>query len=154
MTLNAVQGKPLPIYGNGSNIRDWLHVEDHCIAINKVLSEGKPGQVFNIGGKSERTNLTIVKNICSILDRIRPRTDGCSYAEQISFVRDRQGHDFRYAIDTSKIENELNWSPQHNFEEGLEETVAWYLDNAEWVSHVQSGEYQKWIARNYEGRFK
>lgn len=154
MTLNAVQGKPLPIYGNGSNIRDWLHVEDHCIAINKVLSEGKPGDVFNIGGKSERTNLTIVKNICSILDRIRPRTDGCSYAEQISFVRDRQGHDFRYAIDTSKIENELNWSPQHNFEEGLEETVAWYLDNAEWVSHVQSGEYQKWIARNYEGRFK
>ena len=154
MTLNAVQGKPLPIYGNGSNIRDWLHVEDHCIAINKVLSEGKPGDVFNIGGKSERTNLTIVKNICSILDRIRPRTDGCSYAEQISFVRDRQGHDFRYAIDASKIENELNWSPQHNFEEGLEETVAWYLDNAEWVSHVQSGEYQKWIARNYEGRFK
>lgn len=152
MTLNAVSGKKLPIYGTGENIRDWLHVEDHCEAIYEVLTKGKVGETYNIGGKSERTNLFIVNNICSILDEIRPREDGKSYKEQITYVKDRLGHDFRYAINCSKIERELGWTPRHTFEEGIKETIQWYLENPSWVESIKTGAYRKWLEVNYNGR--
>ena len=152
MTLNALAGKPLPIYGTGENIRDWLHVEDHCDAIYEVLTKGRVGQTYNIGGRAERNNLFIVNKICEILDEIKPRSDGKSYKEQITFVKDRLGHDLRYAINCSKIEKELGWKPKHNFEEGLKETIQWYLNNEDWVKNIQSGEYQKWIEKNYKER--
>lgn len=152
MTLNAVSGKKLPIYGTGENIRDWLHVEDHCEAIYEVLTKGKVGETYNIGGKSERTNLFIVNKICSILDEIRPREDGKSYKEQITYVNDRLGHDFRYAINCSKIERELGWTPRHTFEEGIKETIQWYLENPSWVESIKTGEYRKWLEVNYRGR--
>ena len=152
VTLNAVQGKVLPIYGTGENIRDWLHVEDHCEAIYEVLTRGRIGETYNIGGRSERNNLTIVHSICEILDAVQPRNDGKSYKEQITFVKDRPGHDLRYAINCSKIEKELGWGPRHSFEEGLKETVMWYLSNDEWVRQVQSGEYRQWIETNYAER--
>ena len=152
MTLNALAGKSLPIYGTGENIRDWLHVEDHCEAIYEVLTKGRVGQTYNIGGRAERNNLFIVNKICEILDEIKPRSDGKSYKEQITFVKDRLGHDLRYAINCSKIENELGWKPKHNFEEGLKETIKWYLNNEDWVKNIQCGEYQKWIEKNYKER--
>ncbi len=152
--LNAVEGKSLPVYGTGANIRDWLHVEDHCEAIQTVLTKAEPGENYNIGGCSERTNLSIVEAICSILDRIQPRQDGKFYAEQIRYVTDRQGHDFRYAIDTTKIQRDLGWRPKHQFEQGLEETINWYLSHTEWVEHVRTGEYQKWIEKNYKERLR
>ncbi len=152
MTLNSLAGKPLPIYGTGENIRDWLHVEDHCNAIYEVLTKGRVGQTYNIGGRAERNNLFIVNKICEILDEIKPRSDGKSYKEQIAFVKDRLGHDLRYAINCSKIEKELGWKPQHNFEDGLKETIQWYLNNEDWVKNIQSGEYQKWIEKNYKER--
>ena len=152
VTLNAVQGKVLPIYGTAENIRDWLHVEDHCEAIYEVLTRGRIGETYNIGGRSERNNLTIVHSICEILDAVQPRNDGKSYKEQITFVKDRPGHDLRYAINCSKIEKELGWVPRHSFEEGLKETVMWYLSNDEWVRQVQSGEYRQWIETNYAER--
>lgn len=152
VTLNAVQGKVLPIYGTGENIRDWLHVEDHCEAIYEVLTRGRIGETYNIGGRSERNNLTIVHSICEILDAVQPRNDGKSYKEQITFVKDRPGHDLRYAINCSKIEKELGWVPRHTFEEGLKETVMWYLSNDEWVRQVQSGEYRQWFETNYAER--
>ncbi len=152
VTLYAVQGKVLPIYGTGENIRDWLHVEDHCEAIYEVLTRGRIGETYNIGGRSERNNLTIVHSICEILDAVQPRNDGKSYKEQITFVKDRPGHDLRYAINCSKIEKELGWVPRHTFEEGLKETVMWYLSNDEWVRQVQSGEYRQWIETNYAER--
>lgn len=152
MTLNALAGKPLPIYGTGENIRDWLHVEDHCDAIYEVLTKGSVGQTYNIGGRAERNNLFIVNKICEILDEIKPRSDGKSYKEQITFVKDRLGHDLRYAINCSKIEKELGWKPKHNFEDGLKETIQWYLSNEDWVKNIQSGEYQKWIEKNYKER--
>lgn len=152
MTLNALAGKPLPIYGTGENIRDWLHVEDHCDAIYEVLTKGRVGQTYNIGGRAERNNLFIVNKICEILDEIKPRSDGKSYKEQITFVKDRLGHDLRYAINCSKIEKELGWKPKHNFEDGLKETIQWYLNNEDWVKNIQSGEYQKWIEKNYKER--
>jgi dTDP-glucose 4,6-dehydratase len=152
VTLNAVQGKVLPIYGTGENIRDWLHVEDHCEAIYEVLTRGRIGETYNIGGRSERNNLTIVHSICEILDAVQSRNDGKSYKEQITFVKDRPGHDLRYAINCSKIEKELGWVPRHTFEEGLKETVMWYLSNDEWVRQVQSGEYRQWIETNYAER--
>ena len=152
MTLNAVQGKALPIYGTGENIRDWLHVEDHCEAIYEVLSRGRNGETYNIGGRSERNNRTIVNTICEILDETLPRNDGHSYKEQIKFVKDRLGHDLRYAINCSKIEKELGWVPRHTFEEGIRETVNWYLTNETWVQQVQSGAYREWIEMNYVGR--
>ena len=152
MTLNAIGGKSLPIYGTGENIRDWLHVEDHCEAIYKVLTEGRIGQTYNIGGRSERNNITIVTKICEILDELKPREDGKSYKEQMKFVQDRMGHDFRYAINCSKIERELGWVPKYTFEDGLRETIEWYLNNPEWVAGIQSGEYQKWLEKNYAGR--
>ena len=152
MTLNSLAGKPLPIYGTGENIRDWLHVEDHCDAIYEVLTKGRVGQTYNIGGRAERNNLFIINKICEILDEIKPRSDGKSYKEQITFVKDRLGHDLRYAINCSKIEKELGWKPKHNFEEGLKETIQWYLNNEDWVKNIQSGEYQKWIEKNYKER--
>lgn len=154
MILNAIEGKSLPIYGNGANIRDWLHVEDHCEAIQSVLMKAEPGETYNIGGCSERTNLSIVEHICSILDRIQPRQDGKSYADQIRYVTDRQGHDFRYAIDITKIHRELGWRPKHQFEQGLEETINWYLSHTEWVEHVRTGEYHKWLETNYKERLR
>lgn len=152
MTLNALAGKSLPIYGTGENIRDWLHVEDHCDAIYEVLTKGRVGQTYNIGGRAERNNLFIVNKICEILDEIKPRSDGKSYKEQITFVKDRLGHDLRYAINCSKIEKELGWKPKHKFEDGLRETIQWYLNNEDWVKNIQSGEYQKWIEKNYKER--
>lgn len=152
MTLNSLAGKPLPIYGTGENIRDWLHVEDHCNAIYEVLTKGRVGQTYNIGGRAERNNLFIVNKICEILDEIKPRSDGKSYKEQITFVKDRLGHDLRYAINCSKIEKELGWKPKHKFEDGLRETIQWYLNNEDWVKNIQSGEYQKWIEKNYKER--
>lgn len=154
MILNAVEGKPLPIYGTGENIRDWLHVEDHCEAIYEVLTSGRIGETYNIGGRSERTNNEIVHEICEILDELRPRSDGKSHKDQITYVKDRPGHDFRYAIDCSKIEQELGWKPKYSFEEGLRETVQWYLDNPEWVDNVKSGAYRSWVKQNYGDRIE
>ena len=151
ITLNALARKSLPVYGSGSNIRDWLHVEDHCSAIQRVLESGQPGQTYNIGGNSERTNLQVVHGICTILDQVRPSSDG-PYANLIKLVKDRPGHDFRYAINCSKIKSELGWNPNHSFEEGLRETVQWYLDNPEWVEHIQNGAYRDWIRNNYAER--
>ena len=148
---NALSGKPLPIYGNGSNIRDWLYVEDHCSAIRQVLATGTPGETYNIGGWNEKTNLDVVHTLCDILDQEHPKAQG-SYRDQITFVKDRPGHDLRYAIDASKIEQELGWKPQETFETGIQKTVRWYLENPEWVEHVTSGEYQHWLNKNYHER--
>lgn len=151
VTLNALKRQALPVYGTGENIRDWLHVEDHCEAIHTVLEKGKIGETYCIGGNSERTNIDVVRTICQILDELRPHKEG-KYAELIHFVTDRLGHDFRYAIDCTKIKNELGWSPKHNFTDGLKATVQWYLDNSAWVENVQSGEYRRWINKNYSDR--
>ena len=148
--LNALSGKPLPIYGTGENIRDWLHVEDHCEAISAVLEKGAPGECYNIGGRSERTNIDVVRSICRILDELRPTA--APYEKQITFVADRPGHDLRYAIDAAKIEREIGWVPRRRFEEGLRETVGWYLENTAWVESIQSGEYRQWLETNYSGR--
>lgn len=147
----ALERQPLPVYGDGGNIRDWLHVEDHCEAIALVLQRGRVGASYNIGGRAERTNVQVVKSICAALDELRPHKDG-PYADLITFVTDRPGHDFRYAMDCTLMETELGWSPRHSFEQGLKETVRWYLDHQDWVRHVQSGDYQQWIAANYSGR--
>ena len=148
MILNALQEKILPVYGTGANIRDWLHVEDHCEAISSVLENGRIGQSYNIGGRAERTNVEIVMMICSILDEIRPRMNG-SYENLIRFVTDRPGHDFRYAIDSSKIEAELGWVPRHDLSSGLRLTVNWYLENSDWVNNIQTGAYKNWIQNHY-----
>lgn len=142
MILNAMQGKPLPVYGDGSNVRDWLHVEDHCEAIRTVVSKGAPGEVYNIGGNCERTNLQIVRAICDVVDRLCPDLPHTPCEGLISFVEDRPGHDVRYAIDARKIEAELGWCPSRNFESGLETTVQWYRDNDQWVDRVMSGNYR------------
>jgi dTDP-glucose 4,6-dehydratase len=149
--LNATQGKPLPVYGDGRNVRDWLYVRDHCAALRLVLERGRPGEVYNIGGNAERENIAVVNGICAILDELRPRPSG-RHADLIGFVKDRPGHDRRYAIDASKVARELGWSPATPFETGLRETVRWYLDHGEWVRNVQSGEYRTWIEKHYEGR--
>ena len=149
MILNALGGKPLPVYGDGQNVRDWLYVTDHCAAIRLVLSAGRLGETYNIGGRNERTNLDVVHIVCGLLDELKPRTDGKSYATQISFVKDRPGHDQRYAIDASKLESELGWKAAENFESGIRKTVQWYLDNQDWVQSVTSGEYRKWVAIQY-----
>ena len=146
---NALAGKPLPIYGDGQQVRDWLYVRDHCSAIRRVLEAGRVGEVYNIGGWNEKPNLEVVRTLCAILDRESPRADGRSYAEQITFVKDRPGHDRRYAIDARKIESELGWRPSETFETGLQKTVRWYLDHAEWVRQVTSGEYRTWVATQY-----
>jgi dTDP-glucose 4,6-dehydratase len=146
---NALAGKPLPIYGDGQQIRDWLYVQDHCSAIACVLQSGVPGETYNIGGWNEKPNLDVVHTICQLLDQMRPRSDGVSYAEQITFVTDRPGHDRRYAIDARKIERELGWRPAESFESGIRKTIAWYLDNAEWVAQVTSGAYRQWVGQHY-----
>jgi dTDP-glucose 4,6-dehydratase len=147
--LNALAGKPLPIYGDGQQVRDWLFVCDHARAIMRVLDKGQIGQTYNIGGNQEKANLDVVQTICAHLDTLRPKADGSSYAEQITFVKDRPGHDRRYAIDARKIKRELGWEPQETFETGLEQTIQWYLDNQQWVEHVTSGDYRKWVQKQY-----
>jgi dTDP-glucose 4,6-dehydratase len=152
MIVNALAGKPLPVYGDGQQIRDWLYVRDHCSAIRTVLAKGRLGEVYNIGGWNEKANLDIVHTVCALLDELRPRPGGNSYREQITFVADRPGHDRRYAIDARKIERELGWKPAETFDTGIRKTVQWYLDNQDWVSHVQSGDYRNWVEKNYAGR--
>ena len=147
--LKALQGQGLPIYGDGQQIRDWLYVADHCKGIVTVLEKGAIGETYNIGGWNEKTNLEVVETLCDILDELTPRVDGKSYKEQIIFVKDRLGHDRRYAIDATKINNELGWKPEETFEMGIRKTVQWYLDNQDWVANVQSGEYQNWLNKNY-----
>ena len=147
--LNALHGKPLPIYGDGQQIRDWLYVKDHCNAIRLVLEKGSLGETYNIGGSNEKTNLEVVHAICAILDELKPRSDAKSYREQITFVKDRPGHDKRYAIDATKLKKELAWQPQETFETGLRKTVMWYLEHQDWVNHAVSGEYQNWIQKQY-----
>jgi len=149
MIVNALAGKPLPVYGDGQQIRDWLYVRDHCAAIRCVLAKGRPGETYNIGGWNEKTNLEIVHTVCTLLDKLQPRADGKSYREQITFVADRPGHDQRYAIDARKIERELGWKPAETFETGIRKTVQWYLDNPGWVSNVQSGAYRDWVGKQY-----
>ena len=146
---NALSGRPLPIYGDGQQIRDWLYVKDHCSAIRRVLEAGKPGETYNIGGWNERANLDVVNMLCSVLDELQPRVDGKRYSDQIAFVTDRPGHDRRYAIDARKIEAELGWRPAETFESGIRKTVRWYLDNADWVENVASGSYRNWIEKQY-----
>jgi dTDP-glucose 4,6-dehydratase len=147
--LNALNGKPLPIYGDGQQIRDWLYVGDHCSAICEVLAKGRLGETYNIGGWNEKANIDVVKTICQILDGLKPRSDGKSYAEQITFVTDRPGHDRRYAIDASKIERELGWRPAETFDTGIRKTVQWYLDNPVWIEGVLSGSYRDWLQKHY-----
>ncbi len=149
MIVNALAGKPLPVYGDGMQIRDWLYVKDHCSAIRRVLDAGKLGEVYNIGGWNEKPNIDIVNIVCALLDEFRPRADGEKYATQITYVKDRPGHDRRYAIDASKVERELGWKPAETFETGIRKTVAWYLANPDWVAHVQSGAYKDWTAKQY-----
>ena len=152
MIVNALASKPLPVYGDGQQIRDWLYVTDHCSAIRRVLEIGKLGEVYNVGGWNEKANLDIVHIVCDLLDELRPRDDGNSYRDQITFVTDRPGHDRRYAIDARKIESELGWKPAETFETGIRKTVQWYLDNQAWANNVLSGSYRQWIEKNYTGR--
>jgi len=147
--LNALAGKSLPIYGDGQQVRDWLFVKDHCSAIRSVLADGKLGETYNVGGWNEKANLEVVNTLCEILDELKPRADGLSYKAQITFVKDRPGHDRRYAIDASKIERELGWRPEETFDSGIRKTVAWYLENQSWVSNVVSGEYRQWLTKQY-----
>jgi dTDP-glucose 4,6-dehydratase len=149
MIINALNGKPLPVYGDGLNVRDWLYVEDHCEAIRTVLANGRAGETYNIGGRSEKTNMEVINTVCSVLEREVPGRD---YRSLITFVADRPGHDRRYAIDSAKIERELGWRPKESFETGIRKTVRWYLDHLGWVENVTSGAYQQWVAVNYATR--
>ena len=151
MILNALAGKPLPVYGDGRNVRDWLYVGDHCAAIRRVLERGRPGEVYNIGGNAERQNLELVQMLCDILGELHPRAAG-RYHDLVTFVKDRPGHDRRYAMDTSKIERELGWRPAESLESGLRKTVQWYLENGDWTASVQTGAYRSWVETNYGGR--
>lgn len=146
--INALEGKALPIYGDGKNVRDWLYVSDHCAGIDAVLERGKPGEVYNIGGQNEKTNLEVVGALCATLDAMRPKSSG-RYTDQITFVKDRPGHDRRYAIDATRIHDELGWVPQESFKTAIEKTVRWYLDNSAWIAHVKDGSYRDWIADHY-----
>ena len=150
MIVNALAGKPLPVYGDGMQIRDWLYVKDHCSAIRRVLEAGRLGETYNVGGWNEKPNIEIVQTVCALLDELRPKADGSSYKAQITHVQDRPGHDRRYAIDARKIERELGWKPAETFETGILKTVQWYLDNPDWVANVQSGGYREWVAKQYE----
>ncbi len=149
MIVNAQAGKPLPVYGDGQQIRDWLYVKDHCSAIRRVLEAGTVGETYNIGGWNEKPNLDIVRTVCALLDELKPRADGKPYQEQITYVTDRPGHDRRYAIDARKIERQLGWKPAETFETGIRKTVQWYLDNPEWVGNVLSGGYRDWVNKQY-----
>ena len=150
MIRNALQGQPLPVYGDGKNVRDWLYVSDHCAGIRTALKKGRVGETYNIGGNSEKNNLEVVHALCAILDQLHAA--GAPHAKLITFVKDRPGHDWRYAIDASRIKNELGWQPTEKFESGLRKTVQWYLDHAQWVENVTSGAYRNWISRNYDNR--
>ena len=152
MLLNALEGKALPVYGDGRNVRDWLYVTDHCEALRLVLARGKPGETYNIGGNSERRNIDVVQALCGILDRVRPQS--APHAKLLAYVKDRPGHDRRYAIDATKLRRELGWSPRTTFEQGLEQTVRWYLDHMAWVRSVTSGAYRDWVQQNYADRGK
>jgi len=149
MIVNALAGKNLPVYGDGMQIRDWLYVKDHCSAIRRVLEAGRLGETYNVGGWNEMPNIEIVQHVCRLLDAQRPRADGQSYAEQISYVKDRPGHDRRYAIDARKLEKELGWKPAETFDSGIRKTVQWYLDRQDWVAQVQSGDYKDWVSKQY-----
>ena len=149
MIVNALAGKPLPVYGDGMQIRDWLYVKDHCSAIRRVLEAGQVGETYNVGGWNEKANIDIVHIVCDLLDGLRPRADGQSYRTQITHVTDRPGHDRRYAIDARKIERELGWKPAETFETGIAKTVQWYLDHPQWVQNVQSGAYREWVNLQY-----
>ncbi len=149
MIVNALAGKPLPIYGDGLQVRDWLYVKDHCSAIRRVLEAGRLGEVYNVSGWNEKPNIDIVHNVCALLDEMRPRADGKPYKDQITYVKDRPGHDRRYAIDARKLGKELGWKPVETFETGIRKTVQWYLENPDWVAHVQSGAYREWTALQY-----
>ncbi|MBS0426078.1 MAG: dTDP-glucose 4,6-dehydratase [Proteobacteria bacterium] len=149
MIVNALAGKSLPVYGDGMQVRDWLYVKDHCSAIRRVLEAGKLGETYNVGGWNEKPNIEIVHTVCALLDELKPRDDGKSYAQQISYVTDRPGHDRRYAINARKLERELGWKPAETFESGIRKTVEWYLANAEWVRNVQSGAYRDWVNKQY-----
>ncbi|MDH1301123.1 dTDP-glucose 4,6-dehydratase [Achromobacter sp. GD03932] len=146
---NALAGKPLPIYGDGQQIRDWLYVKDHCSAIRRVLAAGQLGETYNVGGWNEKTNLEVVRTLCALLDELSPRADGQPYKNQITFVKDRPGHDQRYAIDASRLERELGWKPAETFETGIRKTVTWYLENQQWVAGITSGTYRDWISTQY-----
>lgn len=146
---NALAGKPLPIYGDGQQIRDWLYVKDHCTAIRRVLADGKLGETYNVGGWNEKANLEVVHTLCALLDELSPRADGRPYKDQITFVKDRPGHDQRYAIDASRLERELGWKPAETFESGIRKTVQWYLDNQQWVANITSGAYRDWVNTQY-----
>ncbi len=149
MITSALAGKPLPVYGDGMQVRDWLYVRDHCSAIRAVLAAGCVGDTYNVGGWNEKPNIDIVKTICALLDELRPRSDGQSYSAQITYVKDRPGHDRRYAIDARKIERELGWKPAETFDTGIRKTVQWYLSNPEWVASVQTGAYREWVQTQY-----
>lgn len=148
--LNALDGKPLPVYGKGNQIRDWLYVEDHARALYKVVTEGVIGETYNIGGHNEKQNIEVVKTICKILDELKPQANAQPYEALITYVKDRPGHDLRYAIDASKISQELGWEPEETFETGIRKTVEWYLSNSDWVAHVKSGDYKTWINKQYQ----
>ncbi|MBC2692962.1 dTDP-glucose 4,6-dehydratase [Pseudomonas kielensis] len=150
--LNALEGKALPVYGKGNQVRDWLYVEDHARALYKVVTEGVVGETYNIGGHNEKQNIEVVRTLCALLDEMRPGSPHCPHASLITYVQDRPGHDQRYAIDASKIQRELGWTPQESFETGIRKTVEWYLTHSEWVDHVKSGSYQQWIDQNYADR--
>ncbi|PUE54824.1 dTDP-glucose 4,6-dehydratase [Limnohabitans sp. Rim8] len=150
MIVNALAGKPLPVYGDGMQIRDWLYVKDHCSAIRRVLEAGRLGETYNVGGWNEKPNIDIVHTVCKLLDEMRPKADGSSYSTQITYVTDRPGHDRRYAIDARKLEKELGWKPAETFETGIRKTVEWYLANPTWVANVQSGNYREWVQKQYQ----
>ena len=150
MIVNALAGKNLPVYGDGQQIRDWLYVKDHCSAIRRVLEAGRLGEIYNVGGWNEKANLDIVHTVCALLDELRPRADAKPYKDQITYVTDRPGHDRRYAIDARKLERELGWKPAETFESGIRKTVQWYLNNPDWVAHVQSGAYREWVQKQYQ----
>jgi dTDP-glucose 4,6-dehydratase len=152
MITHALNGKPLPVYGDGQQIRDWLYVGDHCSAIRAVLSRGVVGETYNVGGGNQRSNLEVVHTLCALLDELRPNSPHCPHIQLLTYVKDRPGHDRRYAIDARKLERELDWHAAESFETGLRKTVQWYLDNQPWVESVTSGAYQNWIERNYTGR--
>ena len=152
MIVNALAGKPLPVYGDGMQVRDWLYVKDHCSAIRRVLEAGRLGETYNVGGWNEKPNIEIVRTVCALLDELRPRADGKGYAEQISYVTDRPGHDRRYAIDARKLERELGWKPAETFDTGIRKTVEWYLANGDWVRNVQSGAYRAWVEKQYDAK--
>ena len=152
MILNALEGKPLPVYGDGGNIRDWLFVTDHCKAVWRIMQQGERGRTYNVGGRCEKTNIEVVTTICDLIDRAAPNPKIGPRQDLITYVKDRPGHDRRYAIDCTRLETELDWRPEANFHDGISQTIRWYLEHMEWVNRVRSGAYREWIETQYEGR--